>query len=412
MAAKKKPAKKKARRRATTKNYARVRRQVFAIADLEPAPYNARSISQEALRGLTESLESFGLLAMPVVNVASDPPRIVGGHQRIKAMQAQGVDEVECIVVKLDEATERRANFALNNPHIEGTFVPGLTRALLDEIAVDSPDAEDMMKNLRLDALLKQAVRSAKADESDRVVKGGHTDDDEVPPYATTKAVSELGQTYQIGEHRLHCGRLKEPYDIQDLGLKPAHMGITGIFGKKPWTEGALRVLLSHLLMNTEGAVYVATEEHHLPALVEAFADAGSCTLQVIVAHDPSIKPRSTVAFRPAAMPVLYGWRAGVAHAYYGGLEYGNVWKMRTKLSIGTIPVEVAVQAMQNSSVASNTILDPNVTDGSTLIAAEKTGRKLIGIVPTARDMDRVRKRWTAFAKGPKANWKTVTKAI
>lgn len=405
MAVKKKP------RRAASKSYARITRKTFRIDALDAAPYNARSISQEALRGLKTSLTRLGLLAFPIVNVAVQPPRIVGGHQRIRALAEMGVEEVQCVVVRMDEATERHANFALNNPHIEGTFVPSLTRELLDEISGSCVDAEDLFSEFRLDTLIKQAVKSATASASDRAVTEGHCDDDEVPPYTSgASAVSTLNRTYRLGDHLIYCGRLGAPYDIRDLGLKPASMAITGIFGKKEWSADALRVLLSHMLLNTDGACYVAAAEHHMPDAIDAFFASGSCTLQVIVAHDSKVEPSDAHSFRVAGMPILYGWRTGVAHAYYGGLSQGNVWSLKRSLGVSKVPVEVAVRAMQNSSIAGEVVLDPHVTDGGTVIAAEKTGRKILGIAPSARDMDRIRRRWTLFAKGPKADWRTATK--
>lgn len=394
--------------RSTGGRYVRLDRQVFAIEDLEPAPYNARSITQESLRGLAESLTRFGVLAPPIVNVAHDPPRIIGGHQRIRAMREADVTEVECIVVNFDDLTEQRANFALNNPYIEGEFIPELTRALLDEIAKDAPDAGELMKDLRLDALLKSAIRNARSGEPENEVKEGEVDDDEIPSYTQKGVVSKLGQTYMLGDHRLLCGRLKAPSEIG----KPAHMALTCVRSAKLWSNDALWVLLSHVLMNTDGGVYVATDDKHLSRVAFAFEAAGAAAPRLLLAHDRETSPSASKHFQPAALPLLYGCRSGAARGFYGPADASDVWRLKSRLKNGSIPVEIAVLAMQNSSVAGNTVLDPNVTDGSTVIAAEKMGRRITGIVPTAREMDLVRRRWTRFVKGEKADWKTATKAV
>tara|TARA_R100001086_G_scaffold236587_1_gene160104 strand:+ start:1867 stop:3039 length:1173 start_codon:yes stop_codon:yes gene_type:complete len=389
-----------------------VRRQVFAIEDLEPAPNNNRTITQEALRGLSTSLERFGLLALPIVNVRDGACRIVGGHSRIEALRREGVEEVECVVVKLSEKDERLANLALNNPLIEGDFVPGLTRELLEEIGTMVEEPEVLMAELRLDRLLRKTLKGATGGDAHFDVADGAVDDDEVPPYSKLRAASKMGSSYRLGDHVLQCNRLSEPFDVRDSGEEPAQMAITGIFTRKQWAAETIRTLLAHSLLNADGAVYVATTEQHFVNVIEHFLPAGSCTMQVLCVHEPGRSPRAGVPYRVAAMPVLYGWRSGVAKAFYGGLEHGTSWPLRGKLPSGRMPVEFAVTAIQNSSAAGEIVLDPHVTDGSTVIAAEKTGRLLRGMVPNTKDMDRVRRRWAEFVKGPGADWKSMTPEI
>jgi DNA modification methylase len=76
------------------------------------------------------------------------------------------------------------------------------------------------------------------------------------------------------------------------------------------------------------------------------------------------------------------------------------------------VPVEVVVRHLLNSSRKGGVVLDVIVGTGSTLIAAQKTGRKLIGYVARARDMDQIRARWTRFVHGPKASWTTLTTRV
>lgn len=403
---------KKARRKAApVKNYARVRRQVFQLADLEVAPYNSRTITQEALKGLGESLAAFGVLAPPIVNVAGKKPRLVGGHQRVTQLEEMGATEAECIVVEFDELKEKRANFALNNKHIEGDFVPELTRALLDEIAQSAADAEGVMKSLRLDMLTKQIIRNASASAADLEVRTGQTEDDDIPPYSSSKALSKTGTIYKLGDHLLYCGRLAEPGDLNAFGVESADMALTIVAGKKQWTEDGLNVLLAHAIANTEGGIYFATNDAHLAQVQELFAGQGGYWSTTIVAYDPDLQAKKTQPLRNVSIPLIYGWRAGVIRHFYGNRSQGNAWKLKGRVTQNVLPVEAAVNAILNSTTVGQLVLDVNVTDGSTVIAAEKTGRKVVGIVPTPKDMDRVRRRWTEFAKGKKSKWQTATKA-
>ncbi len=70
----------------------------FKLKYLIPAGYNPRKISEAALKGLQKSIEKFGYIQPIIVNIHSGQPVIVGGHQRVKAMLAEGIEEVKCIV--------------------------------------------------------------------------------------------------------------------------------------------------------------------------------------------------------------------------------------------------------------------------------------------------------------------------
>ena len=404
-------AKKARRRRAKpSANYAKVRTQVFQLDELEPAPYNARSITAEALRGLGESLDRLGVLALPIVNVKGGKKRLVGGHQRVTALIEAGETSCKCIVVQLDEATERRANFSLNNPHIEGEFVPELTRALLDEIAA-STEGEALTSKLRLDVLTRQVIRDATQTAAERTVKAGKLGDDDDVPYSQSSATSKTGTLYQIGDHLVYCGKLTKPGTLDAFDVEDCAMAILNLSaGKKVMSDGFIDVLLGHTLANTAGGIYVATTLEALPRVHARFESLGGHWSNTIFAYDGS-KPKASDPYRAASVPIVYGWRTGLTRGFYGGRDQGNAWKLQKAMRADRLPVEAAVTAILNSTRQGERVLDVNVRHGETLIAAEKTGRRLIGICPSPRDLDRVRARWTAFTKGAKANWKSATKA-
>jgi hypothetical protein len=111
---------------------------------LVPAPYNPRQISDAALAGLTESLKRFGLVQPIVVNDRTG--HVVGGHQRVKALQTLGETSAQVIVVDLDEKEEKALNLTLNNPHVAGDWTAELQDVLL---SLD----DDALSSLRLDEL-------------------------------------------------------------------------------------------------------------------------------------------------------------------------------------------------------------------------------------------------------------------
>jgi DNA modification methylase len=77
----------------------------------------------------------------------------------------------------------------------------------------------------------------------------------------------------------------------------------------------------------------------------------------------------------------FYGWREGAAHRFFGPNNAGDVWSVKKvcpqkMIHLTEKPVELAVRAMQFSSLAGENVLDLFGGSGSTLIAAEQTGRK------------------------------------
>jgi len=82
------------------------------------SPYNPRIISDHDLAALARSMNEFGVVEPVVVNRRTG--RIVGGHQRVKAAEASGIEELPVVYVDLDEAAEKQLNIALNR--ISGEF--------------------------------------------------------------------------------------------------------------------------------------------------------------------------------------------------------------------------------------------------------------------------------------------------
>ena len=76
------------------------------------APYNPRRISDHDLKALQNSMATFGVVEPVVVNRSTG--RIVGGHQRVKAAEAEGMATLPVVYVDLDENQEKQLNLALN----------------------------------------------------------------------------------------------------------------------------------------------------------------------------------------------------------------------------------------------------------------------------------------------------------
>ena len=134
----------------------------FKLGQLVPAEYNPRTISAEAMEGLTNSIKTFGCVEPIVVNVRKKANRIVGGHQRYKALlELSGPGcECICITVDLNEAAEKRLNLTLNNPAVQGEFIKDLAR-YIDELKKQLPDDNTDLA-LQIDALREQLGDNSK----------------------------------------------------------------------------------------------------------------------------------------------------------------------------------------------------------------------------------------------------------
>lgn len=118
-------------KKSPTKNY--------KLTDINPAEYNPRSITPSALEGLVKSIEKFGNVQPLVVNIRDGKNVLVGGHQRLKALETLGYEEVPVVEVDLNELEEKALNVALNNGAIQGEFTQSV-KDILAEIELNMPE--------------------------------------------------------------------------------------------------------------------------------------------------------------------------------------------------------------------------------------------------------------------------------
>ena len=98
----------------------------------------------------------------------------------------------------------------------------------------------------------------------------------------------------------------------------------------------------------------------------------------------------------------FYGWKEGAAHQFFGPNNATDVWHVKKvnpqqMVHLTEKPVELAVRAMQYSSRAGENVLDLFGGSGSTLIAAEQTGRKAFLMELDPPYCDVIVQRWEKF---------------
>lgn len=173
------------------------------IADLAAAPYNPRQIGKDAASGLAASIDRFGDIAGIVFNAKTQ--RLVCGHQRVEQLRKLGAqlfhegdkpvlrvgktgERFAVRVVEWDEAQEKAANIAANNPYIGGDFTDELQELLKE---VHCALGNEGFDELQLGALLEPDRTEAQEDEA---------------PEPPAEPVTKPGDLWLLGDHRLVCG--------------------------------------------------------------------------------------------------------------------------------------------------------------------------------------------------------------
>ncbi|MHA1471211.1 MAG: DNA modification methylase [Candidatus Asgardarchaeia archaeon] len=179
--------------------------KIVKLAELKPAPYNPREISNEALMGLRMSLMQFGYIDLLVVNKRNK--QIVAGNQRYKIFQTEGIKSAPVIMVDVDKMQEKAMNISLNNAQIAGIWTEALI-PILEQLRHEMPDG---YIGLRLQELREEV----KEFEIENMGTGKTLSDDipEPPKDITT----ERGDLWILGEHRLLCGDSLSEKDVAYL---------------------------------------------------------------------------------------------------------------------------------------------------------------------------------------------------
>ena len=103
----------------------------------------------------------------------------------------------------------------------------------------------------------------------------------------------------------------------------------------------------------------------------------------------------------------FYGWREGAAHQYYGPNNATDLWAIKkvnpqSMVHLTEKPVELAARAIEYSSKRGENVLDLFGGSGSSLIAAEQTGRQAFLMELDTLYSDVIVQRWEQFT-GKKA---------
>jgi DNA modification methylase len=384
--------------------------QLRALAvPIDSITLHPRNPRQGDIGAIVESLTRFGQKKCVVVQASTG--FVCAGNHVLRAALSLGWTEIAANVEDLDDASAIAFMLTDNRTADLGGYDDTLLAAILaeqqaaDNLAATGYDDDDVA------ALL----RAAGIEESWR-------DPDAAPdPPADTDVYVKKGELWALGRHRLLVGSATLEADVDRL---TAGTSVDLIWSDPPYSVGIVgRTAAALTIVNDDldaagtrelvgtalrlaplrpgGAFYVASPAGpaHLAFLL-ALADASLPVHQTIIwAKDRFVLGHSDYHYRHE--PILYGWRDGAAHHFIDDRTQDSVWEIprptRSEVHPTMKPVELVERAIRNSSHPGDTVYDPFVGSGTTLIAAEKSKRacRALEIDPTYAQV--AIERWQAF---------------
>ncbi len=385
----------------------------WPIERLLPYIRNARTHSEAQIAQIAASIAEFGFTA-PIL--AGSDGVIVAGHGRLAAARKLGLATVPVVVLEHLTPTQRRALVIADNKIAENAgWDEELLRLELAEL--QEADFDLALTGFDADELLEIMAGEETTTE-------GNTDEDAAPEVPVTP-VSKPGDVWIMGQHRLLCGDSTNAasYTLLMAGEK-AHMvvtdppyGVNYANSAKDKLRGTnrpilndnlgedfepfLKAALTPMIAHCQGAIYIAMSSSELDTLQSAFrAAGGKWSTFIIWAKNTFTLGRSD--YQRQYEPILYGWPEGANRHWCGDRDQGDVWhfnKPRVNDLHPTMkPVELVERAIRNSSRPGDLVLDPFGGSGTTLIAAEKSGRQARLIELDPKYVDTIVRRWQDYA--------------
>ncbi|APB37967.1 site-specific DNA-methyltransferase [Heyndrickxia coagulans] len=366
----------------------------IAITQINPAEYNPRidlKPGDPEYDKLKKSIEEFGYVDPLIWNKRTG--NLVGGHQRFKILKSNGITEVDVSVVDLDIDKEKALNLALNK--ISGGWDESKLATLLQEldesdIGIELTGFDESEFDELIDSLESQLPVEAEDDDFNIEKELQSIEEPETRP----------GDIWQLGHHRLICG---DSTDIKAISRLMDGQLASMVFTDPPYnvnyegkTEESLKImndkmddkqfyqflfdLYTSMFSVTEegGAIYVCHADSEGQNFRRAMVESGWLLKQCIIwVKNQIVIGRQDYQWQHE--PILYGWKPGASHRWYGDRKQSTVWFFDKPQRNGEHPtmkpVPLVATAIQNSSKKGDIVLDVCGGSGTTLISAEQTER-------------------------------------
>jgi DNA modification methylase len=349
------------------------------LKDLKPYERNPRRISKEAFAKLKQSIEQDGfhqrILCTPDF-------RVIGGHQRIKALKELGWNEVQ-VLTPDRELTEDEYRRLL----------------IRDNLQAGEWDMDELANAFTIEELKDWGFPENLLPSQEGVVNEPEGDEDAAPE-APAIAQTVRGDVYTIGKHRLMCGdstliddvdKLRNGALVDQLVTDPpynvAYEGKTKdalTIQNDKMDDGGFRKFLSDAFIAASTAMKPGAVFYIWHADSEGFNFRGAC-------KDAGWQVRQCLIWQKQTMvmgrqdyhwqhePCLYGWKDGAGHLWASDRKQTTILKFDRPSRNGEHPTMKPVNLIEyqisNNTKGGDIVLDLFGGSGSTMVAAHKLGR-------------------------------------
>jgi DNA modification methylase len=394
------------------------------VGDLIPDPRNARTHSTRQIDQLKKSIGAFGF-TNPIL---ADPDgHIIAGHGRLQAARALGFAEVPTITLSgLSETQKRALRIADNKIALNAGWDLEILQKELGELA-------------SIDVDIDPTLTGFSTGEIDVILTSAGDPDDEVIPAAPTTPRTKPGDIWILGEHRVGCGDgrdaeflqrvigegarvdaafLDPPYNVR-IGGHAVSAGSHREFamGSGEMNEAEFRSFLADSFgaaarLSRDGAVhFICMDWRHMDSVSAVGSTIYDERLNLCVWNKSNAGMGSLYRSKHE---LVFVYRVGTA-PHLNMVELGrhgrnrtNVWdyasvnsmrgSRREDLALHPTvkPTGLVADAIQDVTQRGDLVLDPFLGSGTTLMAAERTGRRFRGLDIDPAYVDVAIERWSA----------------
>ncbi len=414
------------------------------IDKLIPYINNARTHSPEQIKQIQASIREFGFINPVLIDGNFN---IIAGHGRVMAAKAEGMEKVPCIFIEHLTEAQKKAYIIADNKLAENAGWD------MDILKIELEELKEYEFDISL-----IGFDSDEIDALDLGLRGFDVkvEEDDFEVELPEEPKSKVGDIYQLGRHRLMCGDSTNIEDVRKLmnGNRakliltdpPYNVNYEGGNGLKIQNDNMSDNNFYNFLFDSYKGMFESAEAG-CPIYVfhadtegvnfrQAFIDAGFKLSECLVwVKNSLVLGRQDYHWRHE--PILYGWKEGAAHFWYGerdkttvvedAFDLNKLSKEEMKQIINDLildkenstviygnkptrndvhptmkPLKILSKLIFNSSEVNDIILDSFGGSVSTMMAAEQTNRICYMMELDPRYVDVIINRWEEFT-GKKA---------
>jgi DNA modification methylase len=390
---------------------------------------NPRTHTKKQIEQIAASIKEFGFISPVLIDGADG---IIAGHGRVEAAKLIGMSDVPTVCVDHLTPAQVRAYVIADNKLAENA---GWDRALL------ALELQELSVDLNFDVTVI-GFETAEIDLLIQDLNQGTQDEaDEVPEVdRSAPAVSRPGDLWRIGNHRLLCGdALNKDNYAKLLGSEKAQMVFTdppynvaiarnvsglgkvkhrefamasGEMNPDEFTKFLETAFISFAQFSSDGSIhFVCMDWRHIRELLDAAAKPYREFKNLCVWSKTNAGMGSLYRSQHELVFVFKNGRAPhINNVELGrfGRSRSNIWNYAGQNTFGgdreaelamhpTVkPVALVADAILDCSKRDGIVLDAFAGSGTTLIAAEKTGRHSYGIEIDPYYVDTIIRRFEA----------------